>query len=555
MNEEYPKIVNTIILRFRDLSVPENQTIDRHKRIIEDNGYVWWGWWKKHNENPPMSLFKHIRIIIEQEGKLDILLVDSGSQDRVYTATCEGLEYKDELIDSPEEGTKTPSYYQETKLFCWFKFSTISPIKLDAQGFLNKYSYIESHDIFSNESPYKDIDNKQVSSHKELRHQNRTLWPIRNYRKEDKVTEFLYRPNSESIENFHTEFVHSKSSNTFLWLSDIHFGSSHGFVEQMSSGDSESLHKTLENKIINAVRQHLSDSPTLAGIIISGDFTTKGDVEGFNNAASLIKTLVSLFSLHDMRSVIICPGNHDLSFEKEDTQEGDPNESVVKNFKTFYKKIYGINPSKSMSMGRCFLLKNATPLEIVSINTNNYIQTPNYSGHSFVGEAQLEEIKENFFWNSNQETLVEKEPHPVRIVVGHHQYIAPTYNEGRSSSYGVSSIQDGDRLAQWMYSNNVSLYMHGHKHQDIVAKVSRPVTEKGSFKINEGDKTIWKNFAVAGLGSTGCGQGERGSNSNQISLISVTNRNIKIKWINIYPDKPKAEIHSTVQIPTQPEEY
>lgn len=36
--------VETIVLRFRDLVTEENETISKHKKIIEEKGYVWWAW-------------------------------------------------------------------------------------------------------------------------------------------------------------------------------------------------------------------------------------------------------------------------------------------------------------------------------------------------------------------------------------------------------------------------------------------------------------------------------------------------------------------------------
>lgn len=37
----------TLILRFRDLDIAENETIKRHQSIIDEKDYVWWAWWKK----------------------------------------------------------------------------------------------------------------------------------------------------------------------------------------------------------------------------------------------------------------------------------------------------------------------------------------------------------------------------------------------------------------------------------------------------------------------------------------------------------------------------
>jgi len=40
----------TLILRFRDLSTDNFETINSHTEIINNHGYVWWGWWNKLGE-------------------------------------------------------------------------------------------------------------------------------------------------------------------------------------------------------------------------------------------------------------------------------------------------------------------------------------------------------------------------------------------------------------------------------------------------------------------------------------------------------------------------
>lgn len=47
----------TLILRFRDLDIAENETIKRHQSIIDEKDHVWWAWWKKGNEKTPQDEF------------------------------------------------------------------------------------------------------------------------------------------------------------------------------------------------------------------------------------------------------------------------------------------------------------------------------------------------------------------------------------------------------------------------------------------------------------------------------------------------------------------
>jgi hypothetical protein len=39
-----PENVEKMILRFRDLGIARGETIQQHRAILRDRGFVWWGW-------------------------------------------------------------------------------------------------------------------------------------------------------------------------------------------------------------------------------------------------------------------------------------------------------------------------------------------------------------------------------------------------------------------------------------------------------------------------------------------------------------------------------
>ena len=76
----------TIILRFRDLDVPDDDTIRRHNNLISENGYVWWAWWKKGNERTPQDAFAILNTQAQNE-PVFVYLLDSGLN-KLYKAKC-----------------------------------------------------------------------------------------------------------------------------------------------------------------------------------------------------------------------------------------------------------------------------------------------------------------------------------------------------------------------------------------------------------------------------------------------------------------------------------
>lgn len=70
--------INAIFLRFRDLVTETDETISKHKAIIDENDYVWWAWWKKGHEKTPLSEFG-VLSIRAKESTINVYLVDSGN--------------------------------------------------------------------------------------------------------------------------------------------------------------------------------------------------------------------------------------------------------------------------------------------------------------------------------------------------------------------------------------------------------------------------------------------------------------------------------------------
>src|SRR5262245_21949829 len=93
----------SIILRFRDLSTPAGTTtIEQHKRIIDEKGYVWWGWWHKQGETVPESAFREILAEIGKSGPYQIYLFDTGKY-RLQRASLSDIRWDTKLTPTPPQ--------------------------------------------------------------------------------------------------------------------------------------------------------------------------------------------------------------------------------------------------------------------------------------------------------------------------------------------------------------------------------------------------------------------------------------------------------------------
>src|SRR4051794_23744507 len=70
-----------LILRFRDLNIPLEETLGRHRRLIQDRGHVWWGWISRQREIFPRELFAKLATDCKMGVPLQIYLFDSGADE------------------------------------------------------------------------------------------------------------------------------------------------------------------------------------------------------------------------------------------------------------------------------------------------------------------------------------------------------------------------------------------------------------------------------------------------------------------------------------------
>ena len=103
--------MRTIALRFSDNFAPKNGTIEEHKKIINSQGYVWYG--KLGNKISP-KIFD----LILANGPVKILLIKASSSER-YWATLENVSYEMQSVH--------PDYYGRDAAYMntWLKITKI----------------------------------------------------------------------------------------------------------------------------------------------------------------------------------------------------------------------------------------------------------------------------------------------------------------------------------------------------------------------------------------------------------------------------------------------
>ncbi|HEX7861703.1 MAG TPA: metallophosphoesterase [Verrucomicrobiae bacterium] len=510
-----------LLLRFRDLATALGQTIERHQEKSREFGSVWWGWWSKGGEQVPQALFTKLN-----ESPFTIYLFDS-FQLKLYRAKCEEIRFspKGDLIPSPAPNA-TPDYYKDQKYLAWFKLSSIEEGKeTEITGFTN----VEVAEFFVTESPFKAYEGTKVTSLKDLKLLERSIYFLRNAEGRDKpLDEVLKTPLSQPAEPFVQDFKVSPH-HALLWISDLHFGENHGFP----TGE-EVTKRQLWDALYSACREH-NIQP--AGIIASGDFTWAGTSAPFKDAATFLSKLTSVLGLQE-RDVLIVPGNHDIA-RTTATGIGLVSKAESEGYRSFYKEFYKNEPNEFLSVGRRFVLGNTHAVEIVGLNSVSLSQMKDFSGFGYVGQKQMGKAVEAYGWDKD----VAGRNHPVRIVVMHHHLLPVNLVETPGPNPNYSMTLDAEAVTQWAIENRVSVVLHGHMHTVWNARIHRPK------RNGIDDLGTAPALNVCALGSTGVAKTFHGSPPyNTFGAISCVDGTMRLKIFSIQ-DYAKSELLLTIDMP------
>lgn len=534
----------TVILRFRDLVTSKGKTVKEHQEVIEENGYCWWGWWNKGGEQVPEEAFNLLRGRAAGANGLDLYLFDSGLN-QIYRAKCVGLTFEDDGQEIPSPNPEaTPEYYVDNNYKAWFKFADLTGPGLDEKIF-EQLTYVDVPEFFSGgENHYEIFSGKVVSSARELRNQDRTIWFVRPRQEGDRVGEVeLYGAQKAQPSNFSTQIL-GRERQHLIWLSDLHFGSAHGFPQEAVNHD-----RPLWLALEDAVKEL---SLNVAGVIISGDVTTNGEPAGFTAAQGFIDELASKLRL-ETQDFVLCPGNHDFAFSQDVPRVGERPEPVTaeagKDFAVFYESIFGCRPGEFFASARRFLLSRSLAVDVVALNSVTLQQSGGvFQGYGFIGPEQLGSVEKQWDLKPTEPGG----PRPFRILVLHHHLVPVNYSERVEVGARYSLTLDAEATLRWAIEKQFDLILHGHMHQPVAARLQRPISfPKGK---TETAPQHWPIIDLVGLGSTGIlGSGLGLHKENTFGVLSPTASSMRIRLYNIRkaPKTTEEDLVAEIEIPRE----
>jgi hypothetical protein len=160
-----------VALRFRDMVTEPGGTVAEHRRILRQQGRVWWGWWFRQSERVPRVA---LGALFDQSAEIPVLLLDSGALQLYRSSASEIVVAPTAAGFHSPDYDLTPDYYVRAQYPVWFLLTDdIVPVDTDRIDVVGRPTDKEESDrVFGK------TDTVRSTSLESLRDDRPTLWVV-----------------------------------------------------------------------------------------------------------------------------------------------------------------------------------------------------------------------------------------------------------------------------------------------------------------------------------------------------------------------------------------
>ncbi len=246
---------------------------------------------------------------------------------------------------------------------------------------------------------------------------------------------------------------------TLIHLSDVHFGSQHGFARKPADPYDRGRGSLLD--YLNTDTDKLACKPDI--LIISGDLTSKALTNEFQEAHDFITAWLARHKLTE-KNLIVIPGNHDAHWR------ADKETSTLADYQTFASRLFKVSVPE-------FEIRYATHGDTFVLGLDaTRLETPKTGGIGFIGRDQLQKAEDLL--------RTEGKGYAVRILVIHHHLLPVTWIGDRPDNYPTSITIDAPAIIAWAQEHGFAAILHGHQHQTFLSTFHFPGRPHGPLIIS-----------------------------------------------------------------------
>jgi len=500
------------LFRFRDLV---GDTLNEHRKIIEECGSCWWGWWKRPNEDNRIAVWEELAREASEHDPVPVGLFHSGSMhvhiayvtevipphpDRVYEAHPHVPEGEEKLV---------PPYYRDSPYSAaWMKFNKMEKTPVE---FFEKYSFAEVPNLPNyDKNVLGRFNGKVIMEGEELRGMDTTIWVVRPSEPQDEDQKIILT--TRTIPEPVSGDVTRVKGNTILHITDLHYAVGDHANQHVWALEGAGGGRTMAAAISDAIKRK---NENIGLVLVTGDLTFLGNKKEYEEAGKGLTLLLGNLGL-DKESLIIVPGNHDIvwtqgaNYDRTAEVKQAP-DAATSNYRKFYRDIYRHDPNKHLSMGRRFLFPSGVSVEIVALNSSSLETGKNFlAGMGRVQEDAFEQGVIELGWGEEKPSVA------LRILALHHHLTLTEDLELTEDYYrGFGIAVDAVRIQRLAAKYGVQLALHGHKHRAFVWRSS-------VYELPEDTQPQYRLGELSIIGGGSAGSSETDGKKNYFNLLDIT---------------------------------
>lgn len=502
------------LFRYRNLLTTD--TLGEHRKLIEEHGSCWWGWWQRPAEDERVALWAALEAEIAR-GPVEVGLFDSepGRGGMVHRATVsEIIKPQGQRTPALPEGQAllVPEYYRATPFSsAWMRLTSIAVEPMRTDEFFGHYSFDRAPALagIAHEDRERFVD-KRVFDADELRSMDTTIWCVRPARVQDRRERILVARH-QTTQALSDKPIPLRGSR-ILHLSDLHFATAKSKRNEHIWDLTGEGGSTLQQRIVHAVGAERD----VGLVVISGDLTFLASSDEFYEAFRFVHALLGALGL-GLDQLVVVPGNHDLAWTKNQEQEWQRDEPVTEApaaargaYRTFYERVFRHSAAEHLGMARRFVCPSGLVLDVGALNSSSLEQGQNWlAGMGRVDDGAFADIAKTLGWESGRASMA------LRLLV-HHHHLTPVEDVAPTSEFyrGFGMAADAKRTLRQAARHNVQLVLHGHRHQPFIETTN-------VYAELEHSETKWQLGRVGIIGAGSAGSTSVNNNDNYFNVLEV----------------------------------
>jgi UDP-2,3-diacylglucosamine pyrophosphatase LpxH len=247
-------------------------------------------------------------------------------------------------------------------------------------------------------------------------------------------------------------------------LSDLHVGSEYGFsyLDHHDRAFNQDLPSFVDILCNDLTALEIRDR--IDAIVVSGDFVWRGTDAEFRVARHLLEELLRTLGLAE--KLVICPGNHDITWLPSQGEAGADAETAKRDAFDAFAEDLGYSFKDGGACCRTVTSRNGKRLLHFLCLDSNFVENERAAGIGFVSQDAFRSAQAML--QAEQQGQGKGLQSHIWMVLHHHIFPATPIRLQDAQAAHLTIMANASEVLAWARRLGVEAILHGHEHQPAV---------------------------------------------------------------------------------------